>query len=83
MLRNLLNEYVTAYVNDVLIYTDGSLSKYREQVREVLRRLRDDGLRLDIDKYEFEVRYVKYLSMIVDVENGISINPKKVAVIWE
>jgi hypothetical protein len=54
-LRDYLDEFCSAYVDDVLVYSEGSFEEYREHVRKVLRRLQDAGLQLDIDKCEFEV----------------------------
>ena len=38
---------------------------------------------MDIDKYEFKVKLVKYLEFIIEVEQGVRMNPAKVAVIQE
>lgn len=84
-LRDYLDEFCTAYIDDVLIYTDGSLEDHRKQVRKVLQRLQDAGLQLDIDKSEFEVKSVKYLGYIVEAGVGIKVDPEKVEAIraWE
>jgi RNase H-like domain found in reverse transcriptase/Reverse transcriptase (RNA-dependent DNA polymerase) len=84
-LRDYLDDCCSAYIDDVLIYTSGTLNEHRERVRGVISRLRDAGLRLDIDKCEFEQKRVKYLGYIVDCEKGISVDPEKVAAIreWE
>jgi Reverse transcriptase (RNA-dependent DNA polymerase)/RNase H-like domain found in reverse transcriptase len=82
-LRDYLDDCCTAYIDDVLIYTSGTLNEHRERVRGVISRLRDAGLRLDNDKCEFEQKRVKYLGYIVDCEKGISVDPEKVAAIRE
>jgi hypothetical protein len=53
-LREYLDEFVSAYVEDVLIYTDGSLEDHREKVKLVMQKRSEAGLQLDIDKCEFE-----------------------------
>lgn len=58
-LREYLDEFCSAYIDDVLIYSDGSLSDHREKVRKVMKRLLDAGLQVDIDKCEFEAKTVK------------------------
>jgi predicted aspartyl protease len=84
-LREYLDEFVSAYIDDVLIYTDGTLDDHREKVKLVLSKLSKAGLQLDVDKCEFEQKQVKYLGYIVDVEQGIAVDPEKVEAIrnWQ
>lgn len=84
-LREHLDEFCTAYMDDVLIYSDGLLDDHREKVRQVLQKLQNAGLQLDIDKSEFEVKTVKYLGYIIEAEVGIRVDPAKVEAIrlWE
>jgi len=69
---------VSAYIDDVLIYSDGSLKDHRKKVKKVLLRLQEAGLQVDINKCEFETRSVKYLGFIIDARKGIRIDPKKI-----
>ena len=62
-------------MDDVLIYSKGSLAEYREYVRKVLRRLQDIGLQLDINKCEFEVKSTKYLGFVIKAGVGVRIDP--------
>ncbi|KAF7572440.1 hypothetical protein PtrM4_099400 [Pyrenophora tritici-repentis] len=78
-----LNDFVSAYVNDILIYSLGSLQDHKEKVRKVLQRLIDAGLQINIDKCEFETKRVKYLRYIVEAEVGIRVDPKKIIAIRE
>jgi len=84
-LREYLDEFVSAYLDDILVYTDGSLADHRHRVKQVLQKLQDAGLQLDVDKCEFECQSVKYLGFIVEVNKGIRMDPEKVAAIqsWE
>ena len=43
-LREYLDEFVSAYLNDTLIYTDGLLEDHRHKVKLVLKRLQEAGL---------------------------------------
>ena len=70
-----MDEFYLVYMDDVLIYSKGSLTEYREYVRKVLRRLQDIGLQLDINKYEFEVKSTKYLGFIIKAGVGVRIDP--------
>lgn len=78
-----LGEYVTAYLDDILIYSD-NLKEHRKHVRSVLVALRKAGLQADIDKCEFHTQEVKFLGLIVGV-NGVRMDPEKIAAIlkWE
>ena len=84
-LREYLDEFISAYLDDILIYSDGSLEDHRRKVKLVFQKLQEAGLQLDIDKCEFEQRSVKYLGFIVEVGKGISMDPEKVTAIqdWE
>jgi hypothetical protein len=43
-LRDFLDDFVTAYIDNILVFTDGTLKEHRQQVHAVLQRLRDAGL---------------------------------------
>ena len=80
-LHNLLDKFCTAYLDDVLIYSS-SKKDHRRHVREVVQRLIDASLQIDIDKCEFEVTKTKYLGLIIS-SGGISMDPDKVATIMQ
>jgi len=84
-LREYLDEFCSAYLDDVLIYTDGSLRQHQDHVRKVLSKLQEAGLQVDIKKCEFEVKTTKYLGFIIDAGKGIRMDPDKVKAIkdWE
>lgn len=74
-----LNVFCTAYIDDILIYSQNAL-EHQEHVRKVLERLREAGLQVDIKKCEFGVKETKFLGMIVGV-NGIRMDQEKVEAI--
>jgi hypothetical protein len=76
-----LNDFVSTYINDILIYSNFK-KKHVEHVKKVLQRLRDTDLQVDIDKCEFFVHETKYLDLIVD-RNEIRMNPEKVETILQ
>lgn len=80
-LRGLLDDFCTAFMDDILIYS-ATLADHRKHVREVLQRLREHGLQVDVSKCAFETTSVTYLGLIVSTE-GISMDPKKVACVQE
>jgi hypothetical protein len=71
VLQDYLDDFVSAYIDNILIYSSGSLQDHREKVGRVLQRLMDAGLQIDIDKCEYETKQVKYLGYIVEAEVGI------------
>lgn len=83
VLQDYLDDFVSAYIDDVLIFSSGTLQDHREKVGKVLQRLMDAGLQLDISKSEFEVKTVKYLGFIIEAENGIRVDPEKVRAVKE
>ncbi len=82
-LRDFLDDFVSAYVDDVLVFTEGSKEDHRKQVCKVLEKLQQAGLHLDVDKCEFEVQSTKYLGFIIEAGKGISMDPAKVSAIQE
>ncbi len=85
VLRDFLNEFCSAYVNNILIFTDELLHQHRNHVWKVLLQLWEVSLQIDIDKCEFEVKSTKYLKFILKVKKNIQMNPQKVKAImnWQ
>lgn len=83
VLREYLDDLCLAYVDDILIFTTGSLKDHRQKVARVLASLAEHGLHLDISKSEFETKRTKYLGYIVEVGVGIKMDPSKVQAIVE
>ncbi|OCK91398.1 uncharacterized protein K441DRAFT_575059, partial [Cenococcum geophilum 1.58] len=65
ILYNALNNYYTAYLNNVLIFSK-TYTKHTKYINEV-----------NINKSKFYFTKTKYLSLII-LTNSITINPKKV-----
>ena len=80
-----LNEFCSVYVDDILIYIDGSRIEYQKQVKKVLKCLREAGLQLNVSKCEFEIKTTKYLGFIIEINKGIIMDPAKIEIIikWE
>ncbi len=78
-LWDLLDKTCTAYLDDIIIYSQ-DIKEHRQQVRDVVQRLDDAGLQIDIDKCEFETTRVKYLGLII-APGSIGMDPEKVKAI--
>ena len=81
ILKEFLDDFCTAYVDDILVFTAGTLKDHKAKVSKILERLGDAGLQLDLKKCEFETQKVKYLGYIVEIGKGISMSPEKVEAI--
>lgn len=64
-LKEHLDIDATAYMDDVLVYTDGSEDSHWKTVCSILSKLEKAGLFLDIDKCDFLCKKVKYLGFIM------------------
>src|SRR5438046_2579003 len=76
VLCDFLNVFVTAYIDDILIYSS-KMSEHQKHVRMILEQLRDAGLQCDILKCKFHMSEVTYLDLIIS-RNGIKMNSVKV-----
>ena len=79
ILMDLLDECCTAYIDDIIIYSEDPLM-HEIHVQKVMKRLMDAGLYADIKKSEFFVTKTKYLGFIISTD-GISVDPEKIAAI--
>ena len=85
VLHDFLDEFVSVYLDDILIFLSDSLRDHQKKVSTVLQCLADADLQLDVDKCEFEVQSTKYLSFIVKADKRVQMDPAKVEVIqnWQ
>ncbi|KAL2695017.1 hypothetical protein AAEP93_007409 [Penicillium crustosum] len=79
LLRECLDEYAVAFVDDILIYSE-NVEDHQRQVREVLCRLQKAGLQVALSKSEFSVKRTKFLGFIVSTD-GIAVDPEKIRVV--
>ena len=54
VLFDYLDDFCTAYLDDILIYSDNEL-EHEQYVKKVLERLLNAGLQIDLKKCEFHV----------------------------
>jgi hypothetical protein len=74
-----LDDFYTAYLDDILIYSTDPL-EYELYIKKVLERLYTVGIQIDIKKSEFSIKRTKYLGFIISTD-GIKIDPDKIRVV--
>ena len=78
---DLLDISVVIYLDDILIFSK-TIEEHRQVVREVLLRLKRNGLFFKASKCEFHRNSVEFLGMIVSAQ-GLTMCEDKVQVIKE
>jgi hypothetical protein len=76
-----LDKFCTAYINDILIFSENS-AKHYEHVTQMLEKLKSAGLQANIKKSEFSVTKTKFLEYIISTK-GIAIDPDKISAIMK
>ena len=79
-LREFLDEFCIAYLDDVLIYTDDSLEDHINHVRQVLQYLLDNDFYVKLEKCEFHVQEIKFLDFIISSDN-LAMNSDRIVII--
>ena len=77
-----LDIFVTAYLDNILIYTKSTLKEHLQGVKKVFKALQKEDIRLQPDKCKFYVKTIKFLASII-MTDGIQIDEKKVKAIRE
>ena len=77
-----LDQTVLAYLDDILIYTDGSKEDYIQEVHEVLAELNKKGFKISPEKCTVATKEVEFLGVIVN-RYGVRMDPTKVDAITE
>ena len=60
-LHKYLDIFVTAYLDNILIYTKSTLKEHIQAVKKVLKALQEADIRLQPDKCKFHVKTIKFL----------------------
>jgi hypothetical protein len=71
-----LDDFCTAYLDDILIYSKDP-TEHIYHVHKVLQCLREAGLQADIKKCEFNVTRTKYLGYILTT-SSVEADPDKI-----
>ncbi len=75
-----LHKFFQTYLNDILIYSK-TLKEHRTHMKEVLDKLREVDLQIDINKCEFKIQKISFLELLIFI-NDLRMNSRKVNVIW-
>ena len=79
MLKEYLDNFCSVYLNDILIYNNIK-KKYIEHVNKILKKFKQIKLYLDINKYQFYIKKIKYLDLII-ITKRLKIDSKKIETI--
>ncbi len=79
MLFNCLHKFCQIYLNDILIFSK-ILKKHRTHVKEMLDKLHEVDLQINIDKCEFKIQKISFLELLIFI-NDLRMNSWKVDVI--
>lgn len=74
-------DYVTVYIDDVLVFSR-TLAEHLEHLRKVIRRLQEVGLKLKPAKCQFIREEVEYLGHLITPQ-GLKPNPRLVEAVQE
>ncbi len=75
-----LHKFCQTYLNDILIYSK-TLKEHRTHIKEVLNKLREVDLQINIDKCKFKIQKISFLKLLIFI-NDLRMNSWKVDVIW-
>jgi hypothetical protein len=78
---DLLDVCVVVYLDDILIYSE-DMASHKNHVKEVLRRLRENGLYAKPEKCEFHTTSVEYLGYLLSPD-GLTMSADKVSTIQD
>ena len=77
-----MEDVIVIYIDDIMIFTKGSLAEHQAKVKEVLQCLRDNNLFTHPEKCSFDKMEVEYLGMFIN-RNGIHMDESKVKAITD
>ena len=74
--EELLENWLTIYMDDILIHTADDVAAHREKVHEILQKLKHHDLYLKPEKCQFEQKKVEFLGVILKKET-VQMDPTK------
>ena len=82
LLEEYLDDFVVAYLDDILIFMNRTCEEHVEHMRKVLTKLIKEDVILKLKKCEFFKNKIKYLGHIISGE-GMQMSPDKVKAILD
>lgn len=82
VLKEFIGKNANAFIDDVIVFTFGTLEEHIQQVKAVLRTLLRNGLYVKLEKCEFHKKSVHFLGFILSTD-GISMDPSKVKAVMD
>jgi hypothetical protein len=79
VLFNCFYKFCQIYLNNILIYSK-TLKEYKFHVKEVLNKLHEADLQVNIDKCEFKIQKISFLELLIFI-NDLQMNFYKIDVI--
>ena len=64
MLGEYLDDFIMAYLNDIIIYFNKE-EEYRRYIKWVLQRLHDKNILVTIKKYKFYTKKTNFIGFII------------------
>lgn len=77
--RDFLDLFVFVYLDDILRFS-ASLELHRTHVKQVILRLRQNGLYAKVEKCEDEHQTIHFLGLVIST-GGVAMDPQKVVAI--
>ena len=74
--EELRENWLTIYMDDILVHTTDDIATHREKVHKVLQKLRQHDLYLKPEKCQFEQKKVEFLGVILEKET-VQMDPAK------
>ena len=74
--EELRENWLTIYMDDILVHTTDDITAHREKVHKILQKLRQHDLYLKPEKCQFEQKKVEFLGVILEKET-VQMDPTK------
>ena len=81
VLKRFLGKFVIVYLDDILIFSK-TKKEHLEHIRQVLQRLKEEKLMINLKKCSFMQEEIVYLGFVISVD-GLKMDPEKVKAILE
>ncbi len=79
MLGEYLDEFVIAYLDNIIIYFNIK-KEYKEHIKQILKKLHEENILVIIEKCEFYTKKTDFIGFIIKLKQ-ISIDSKKIKAI--